>query len=590
VTHNSRNPGKSPGARAGSTPPAGELLAVLVLWWAWMPVFYGLGWCLRLVTPGHRFAQSADQWFYSNFLVLGGWAWIWLTVGFLGSAVIAMTMSGPFRRKAVPAIVAVTAIVLAAATFTQTWRVTWDNDKDLARYYDRSTVFYAPALSGADAPPSLSRLLTGAHPPGTSGFGSGGQCDLVGAADVPGCVKQGTLTMTGWEARVSSYNGAVYGISRTSGDMQNVSLAPLTVTYLNAWHGEPARWSGILDGTGISQGMGGVSEWTGSQVTTCTFAGQYAIDRSFGGTNMADLPDYLAQQYPGLRWTLGDVWGYCDGNEPIVVIPVTKIVKWMSRTVVAPAGVMIVRGSDGKTSLSYQPDVRPGDLPGPVYPESLVNAQLAESSWAAGRGSLNNGGFGYEPTSSAVQGGNVADYLLRDAVTGRLEWVTPLTLRNSSSQLFVAYAVSSADSVTAGQLNQLSIYVLAPSDSRQINVDNMEAEARNWLAQQEPGFISSGGQLLEFTPVGGNMWRAYGELNGRVVYLLDIDATGRFAPTLTSVSPTGAAPGSGSGSGSGAASTALCGRPLSSLTTQQIAFCLRQFADQLSQREGQPAS
>jgi hypothetical protein len=39
-----------------------------------MPAIYGLGWCLRLVTPGHRFAQSADQWFYSNFLVLGGWA------------------------------------------------------------------------------------------------------------------------------------------------------------------------------------------------------------------------------------------------------------------------------------------------------------------------------------------------------------------------------------------------------------------------------------------------------------------------------------------------------------------------------------
>jgi len=586
-----RRAAKSGNARSGSVPPAARLLGVLVLWWAWMPVIYGLGWCLRLVTPGHRFAQSADQWFYSNFLVLGGWAWVWLTVGLLGSAVIAMRMSGAFRRQAVPVTAAITAIVLAAATFTQTWRVTWDNDKDLARYYDRSTVFYAPALSGAGAPASLSRLLTGAHRPGSSGFGSGGQCDLVGVADVPGCVRQGTLPMTGWEPRVSSYNGAVYGISRTSGDMQNVSLASSTVTYLNAWHGEPARWSGILDGTGISQGMGGVSEWTGSQVTTCTFSGQYAIDRSFGGTNMADLPDYLDQQYPGLRWALSDVWGYCDGSEPVVVIPVTRMISWMSRTVNTAAGVIIVRGAHGKTSLSYQPDVRPGDLPGPVYPRSLVDAQLAESSWAAGRGSLNNGGFGFEPASSAVQGGDASDYLLRDAATGRLEWVTPLTLRNSSSQLFVAYAVSPADSVTAGRLNQLSIYVLAPDDPRQINVDNMEAEARNWLAQQQPGFISSGGQLLEFTPVGGDTWRAYGELSGRVVYLLDIDATGKFAPTLTSVSPAGAATGPGSGPGSGSATpgTALCGRPLSSLTTQQIAFCLRQFADQLSQREGQPA-
>ena len=133
--------------------------------------------------------------------------------------------------------------------------------------------------------------------------------------------------------------------------------------------------------------------------------------------------------------------------------------------------------------------------------------------------------------------------------------------------------------------------MLAPSDSRQINVDNMEAEARNWLAQQQPGFISSGGKLLEFTPLGGNRWRAYGELNGRVVYLLDIDATGRFSPTLTSVSPLGSgAGGAGAGPGAGAGvSNAVCGKALSSLSTSQIATCLREFADQLATREGAPA-
>jgi hypothetical protein len=113
----------------------------------------------------------------------------------------------------------------------------------------------------------------------------------------------------------------------------------------------------------------------------------------------------------------------------------------------------------------------------------------------------------------------------------------------------------------------------------------MEAEARNWLAQQEPGFVSSGGQLLEFTPLGGNLWRAYGELNGRVVYLLDIDATGRFSPTLTSVSPLG----SGAGGSGASTANAVCGRPLSSLSTSQIATCLREFADQLATREGAPA-
>jgi hypothetical protein len=63
-------------------------LGWLAAWWAWTPLLYGLGWCLRIVTPGHRFAQSADQWFYVNFLTWGGLLWLWLTVGFIGSVVI----------------------------------------------------------------------------------------------------------------------------------------------------------------------------------------------------------------------------------------------------------------------------------------------------------------------------------------------------------------------------------------------------------------------------------------------------------------------------------------------------------------------
>ena len=556
-----------------------RLLLVLLVWWAWTPVVYGLGWCLRIVTPGHRVAQSVDQWFYANFLSFGGFLWVWFTIGFAGSAFIAArALPRASSGKIAIRVIRATAALLAVAALIQTWRVAWDNDKDLARYYAASTVFYTPATSGTDAPPSLARLLTGR---------SGSGCAVVGTADVPSCVRVGTLSESGWEARVSSYNGAVYALSRSSGDTQNVSLNTGTVTYLNPWRGLPARWSGVLDGTGISQGMGGVAEWDGSHVTTCDFTGRYAIDRSFGGTNMADLPDYLAQQYPGLRWTIGDVWGYCSGSEPVVIIPVTKMTRFQNRTVNAPAGIIVVTGSSGKTSLRYESSVAAGALPGPVYPQSLVDTQLGASAWAAGRGAMNNGGFGYEPTNSTAQAGDVSDYLLRSADTGRLEWVTPLTLRKSSSQLFVAYAVSAADTVTSGQLNPLSIYVLSPSDPRQINVDNMEAEARNWLAQQEPGFISSGGRLLEFTPVGGNMWRAYGELNGRVVYLLDVDATGTVAPALTSVTAFGGSTGSSGSPSSATPDTAVCGKPLASLSTSDLAFCLQKFADQLASREGQ---
>ena len=471
----------------------------------------------------------------------------------------------------------VVAAVLAAATFVQAWRVAWDDDKDYARYYAASTVFYAPSLSATAAPPSLDRLLRGAH-------GGDGGCALDGASDVPSCLRVGTLTTSGWDARVSSYNGAIYALSRSSGDMQNVSLNSATVHYLNAWRGLPARWSGIMDGTGISQGMGGVAEWDGAHVTTCDFSGRYAIDirrdehGGHGGFPRPVLPGTAVDD----RGRVGLLLRY----RTVVVIPVTMMIRFLNRSVNTAAGVIEVRGSSGKTALTYLPTVAAGTLPGPVYPESLVSTQLAQASWAAGRGSMNNGGFGYEPTDSAAQAGNAANYLLRSSSSGRLEWVTPLTLRNSTSQLFVAYAVSAADSAASGKLNPLSIYVLSPSDPREINVDNVEAEARNWLAQQEPGFISSGGRLLEFTPVGGNMWRAYGELNGRVVYLLDIDATGSVAPTLTSVSPLSSGVAGGVWRRVGWLDGGVR-EAAASLTASQLAFCLRSFADELAGRAGQ---
>src|SRR5690242_6321384 len=88
-TARSASPAKDP---SRPRTPWGKLAGILLLWWAWTPVIYGLGWCLRLITPGHRFAQSADQWFYVNHVVLGGWFWLWLTIGLVGSVVLTLTV------------------------------------------------------------------------------------------------------------------------------------------------------------------------------------------------------------------------------------------------------------------------------------------------------------------------------------------------------------------------------------------------------------------------------------------------------------------------------------------------------------------
>ncbi len=560
-------------------------LTTLAVWWLWMPALYAVLWgILHYLMEGFRFGQQLDQFMLANFWSGSVMLWTWLAIGLIGTVVILMydeqtidagdryyertertLTSGPLR------VVAVFVALLAIVSVVQVFRVAWDNDKDEARYYNQATTFYVPDVT--DPPNSLQRLTDGATQ------SSGEECDLVGGADVPSCVREGTLDAAGWDPRIGSLNGAIFALTRSTGDRQRVSLNEATMAYLN---GESPRWSGILDGSGTQQALGGVAEWEGEgEANQCLFEGEFALDEAFGGSKRNSLNNLLAEEYPALRFTISDVWGYCDGDEPIVVVPMTRQVRTASRTVDTAGGLVTVRGSNGQTQLTYVASADPGDYPGPVYPASLVETQRTQVEWAAGRKNRNNYGFGYEPATSEVQEGNVSEYLLRNANTGRLEWVTPLTLRNSSSELFVAYAVSPADEVSSGNLNQLDVYVLADDDPRRINIDNLEADALNYFVENVGTFRSNGGKLVEFVPVDGDVWRAFGELNGRVVYRLDISANNTISPQLVSLSPQGEEPEGGDNT----PDNASCGEPVSGLTPTQLVVCIQQMADELQTRQ-----
>lgn len=444
----------------------------------------------------------------------------------------------------------------------------WNADKVDGRYYNSATTFYTPSLT--NYPESLHYLMQGARP-GTNG------CNLVSDSDVPTCIKVGTLSSAGFQSRVSSATGALFVMQRTSGSSQNVNLLTDTLTYLNG-AGKDGVWSAIRDGSGNITPMEGVVEWPGvGNPTECTFTGRWNINRAINGAHGNSLSNLLAATYPQYYWTESDVWGYCKGNEPIVVFPVERQVRFQDRVLDTPAGVIIVTGSSsGKPQLRYEPDAV--NLPGPVYPTTIADQQLNASSWSVGRLLRTRTQFGYEPTDSAAQNGNVQDYLLKSNADGHLYWVTPLTLRGSESQLFVAYSMVRADVVHSGQLNPFEIYVLGPNDIRRVNIDSLEAQARDFVSQQNPGFFSSGGQLVEFTPTVGDVWRAFGELNGRVVYRLDISASNAVQPDLVSLESFN---GQGSSNTTTQAPNANCGEPPTQLTQAQIVACLKFFAGQL---------
>lgn len=541
----------------------GATIGALALWWLWVPAVVGIMWFITHVAFGglHVQRESWDLWFNGD-VWHGSLLWLYLAIGFVGSAIIA----GGVLAEDLGATAAVSALVfvgLAAFSTVNFVGIMWHSQNRMASYYDSQTTFYVP--NPANLPMSLRYLLKGAH--------RGPDGCLYSSSNEGTRVCRGTLPQSGWDARVSSAAGALTVMNRTSGTSANVDLLPASLTYLQG-EGKDGVWSAIRDGKGAITPTEGVVEWSGvGNPTECYFSGKNNIDKAIWGTRGNSLSTLLAAKYPNLFWQSQNVYGYCDGSKPVIVFLMEKQAYFQHVTMAAPAGAVLVTGSrSGAPVFNYEET--PKHLPGPSYPITVAAAQRVNVNWAAGRKWL-HAGFGFEPASSNAQMGNVSEYLLKSKRDGHQYYVTPLTLNSSASQLFVAYAVVRADTVRSGHLNKLSVYVLSPNDPRVVNVDNLEATAKDYVSQQDPGFFSSGGQLIEFTPVDGNVWRAFGELNGRVVYRLDISANNSIQPNLVSLE-------SFTGTTSTKDPNKVCGTSISQLSQAQIENCLKLFASGLS--------
>jgi hypothetical protein len=571
---------------------AGIIVIPLAVWLV-VPALLGLFWlAVAWITPGFGVARQSFSLLVHSFYNWGGAGlWAYTTVAAL-VAVIVLGSSGFVEETStvhgIRRFFLTTVTVLTSGIFVlsavQAVRLGINSDKNQAKWYDSSLVVYTPSLS--NPPASLHYLMNNVVKDPS------GRCAFINKADVPVCVKKGTLPLAGFEARVSSAAGATIVMQRTSGTRQNVELLTSTLTYLNAM-GKSGVWSAIRDGSGSWQPTEGVVEWTGQgNPTECQFNQRGVAHDSFNmainGSRRNSLTNYLASTFPHVYFNKSDVWGYCQGPRPLLVFPVQEQVRHLGVVSSAPAGVLLVTGSSsGTPKVTYVK--HPTNLPGPSYPKSVAQTQRVNINWAAGRAKTERGLFGFEPTNSTAQAGNVSEYLLKSVSDGHLYWVTPLTLTSSSSQLFVAYSMVRADTVTPGHLNTMKLYVMASNDPRVTNIDTLVAQARNYMSQAVSGFISSGGSVLEFTPTTGDLWRGFAEMNGRVVYRLDISTTTSLVTKLVNIDPSGStsvvapsapttAPSVPSGGLPTAGNNALCGKDPSSLSQAQNIACMKVFA------------
>jgi hypothetical protein len=561
-------------------------LTTLAVWWGWMPLGAFLVWVIfRYFFTGMgtwsrwwRLVVVQREWLPGGTLAHPtALFWFWVAVGLIGTAVILVTNdsydAGSGRAAFASTVAVIAAIGVLAVPFV---RAVWDNDKDGGRYYNRDTVWHL--TDGANPPASLAYLMRGAHRNDRG-------CAYRSPADVPTCIQVDRLPgLASWEGRTSSFASAEQMMAHAASPAPKVDFWQETLTYLYGAppkagdRGGPGIWTAVLDGSGKATPTYGIASWDGASNTVkvaCRFApGDF--DRAFHGARGNSLGNWLGERFPDLIWDADDVWGYCQGGRPVIVVPAKRQIAVKNRTVMTAAGVIVLTGDHG-VHASYRRTVRSGDLPGPAYPDSLAEMQRTATEWAAGRKWRSRASFGFKPTVDDVQGGNTSEYLLRGP-DRHLYYVTPLTPRASRSQAFIAYAVSPADAATDGRLNRTDLYVLPDGDPNVANLNALTNKATDAVRGIDPTFLNTGGRLEEFTPLGGDMWRVYGVRRGLTEFYVDLSITGRVSPRTVNVSGTPPTDRSKTVAG--------CGKPPAQMSGAELANCIAALGEELRRRDG----
>lgn len=298
----------------------------------------------------------------------------------------------------------------------------------------------------------------------------------------------------------------------------------------------------------------------------------------FAPTNNLGYP--LSFQRPFSFWDETDAYGFCDGDQAVVVVPLKKLGGFWPILTDRPDGVAIYRG--GELTVHGADEV-PADIIGPTYPRSIAAEQRAASvasgsfaDWIFKRAGFDTAGDSKqdeddeEATTRAGEpnAANAVDFsLINDGGEG--EYVTALTPVGSSESVVALGHVSNRQ--TGGELNP---YVISRYEAALPALSTSENRIRSDF-NHLPGW-ASGMRVMEITPAAdGNYVASIGQ-NQMVTYrmLVATDGTVTVLDQAGGAAPTPAAPG-------GAPSD---GTDPTQLSTEELQRLIKEYADELASR------
>jgi hypothetical protein len=215
-----------------------------------------------------------------------------------------------------------------------------------------------------------------------------------------------------------------------------------------------------------------------------------------------------------------DAWGYCDGDTPKIVVPVTKLNGWLN-PVHVPAGVAIY---DGKTGVvEIRDEVKAGELPGPVIGLSYV--QRLNDSLATRGGDWWSMIMGQSGISDELKDANdpnkdnsSAFSLAYKDAPGSV-YASPFTSR-ASSRSIEHVALLESGHVKAGESPSANLFQLkTPRQSNSATADKVKADYSDldW---------ATGLSVQEIIPVSHDTWAASIGLNQNVVFRIQVKDDG----------------------------------------------------------------
>ncbi|WP_040283730.1 hypothetical protein [Tessaracoccus massiliensis] len=288
----------------------------------------------------------------------------------------------------------------------------------------------------------------------------------------------------------------------------------------------------------------------------------------------------LSFKRPFSFWDVSDSYGLCDGDEPVVVVPLKKLGGFWPVVTARPDGVAVYRG--GELSV-YGADEVPAELDGPTYPRSLAAQQRGASTasgsfadWIFKRAGFDTAGGRdsddeddeQQSTTDEPNAANAIDFSLIDD-GGAGEYVTALTPVGASESVVALGHINNRQ--TGGDLNP---YVVSRYEEALPALSTSENRIRSDF-NHLPGW-ASGMRVMEITPAAdGNFVASIGQ-NQVVTYRMLVATDG-------SVSVLDQAGGEAPAASDPAAPPSE-GTDPATLSTEELQRLIKEYADELAER------